>query len=167
MSKDFRILSFILPRKEILYGKSIDKQNYSSVRPVVSGLHCSKLFSISQREDLLHLRNIPSRKHSGFLIALNEIHCGWIIFQDSWLINKLDQLKGNGSEYEKKALKMWTYHTIRTQWNTFTVLICIVWERWLLSLAWNIWIAESVNKQFNTWVQLVWNDHWQDVRTFI
>lgn len=59
----------------------------------------------------------------------------------------------------KKALKMGTYHTIRTQWNTFTVLICIKWEWWVLSLAWNIWIAESDSKQFNTWVELILNDH--------
>lgn len=57
----------------------------------------------------------------------------------------------------KKALKIWTY-TIRTQLNTFTVLICIKWEWWVLSLAWNIWVGESDNKQFNTWVQIVLND---------
>lgn len=58
----------------------------------------------------------------------------------------------------KKALKIWTY-TIRTQWSTFTVLICIKWEWCVLSLAWNIWVAESDKKQFNTWVQIVLNDH--------
>lgn len=129
------------------------------MRTVFSGLHCSKLFSNSQREDILHLRNIPSRKHSEFLIALNEIHCGWIIFRDSWLINKLDRLKGNESECEKKHYKREL--TIQLEHNeiTFTVLICIKWEWWVLSLAWNIWIAESDKKQFNTWVELILNDH--------
>lgn len=69
---------------------------------VFSGLHCSELFGSSQREDLLHLRNIPSRKLSGFLIALKEIRYGWIILQDSWLINKSEWLKGNESENETK-----------------------------------------------------------------
>lgn len=45
----------------------------------------------------------------------------------------------------KQSIKMWTYHTIRTQWNTFTVFIWIKWEWWVLSLAWNMWIAESDN----------------------
>lgn len=136
------------------------------MRTVFSGLHCSKLFGSSQREDLLHLRNIPSRKHSGFLIALNEIHYVWIIFQESWLINKLDQLKGNESE-DEKSIKMWTYHTIRTQWNTFTVIICTKWEWWVFSLAWNMGIAESDNKQFSTWVQLVLNDHCWETREYL
>lgn len=136
------------------------------MRTVFSGLHCSKLFGSSQREDLLHLRNIPSRKHSGFLIALNEIHYGWIIFQENWLINKLDQLKGNESE-DEKSIKMWIYHTIRTQWNTFTVLICIKWEWWVLSLGWNMAIAESDKKTFSTWVQLLLNDHCWETREYL
>lgn len=99
------------------------------------------------------------------------MQCGWIMFQDRWWINKLDHLKGNESEYENKALKIWTYHRIRTQWNTFTVLICIKWDCWVLSLVWNTWIMvkymEGDDKQFSHWLQLVSNSHSWEAGAFL